>query len=787
MKKRSLLINTFISFALFLVFILVIAFTIFNYNITNYSQYEISESNIGKLKVLRGLNDFLIYSISKDALILSLDSDLNKLYNTIKSQSNIDKSQDTIALESVLQKLNQMVNSNEYVQSIYIYSKNGGYIISSKTGVDDIKNFYDTDWLKYYKHGDSKSFWLNTRIPINENIYKDLSKVNLLSLDTNYVSSFVYPLTKYTTDLEGAIVINVYENKLNYLINNKSKSKDGYVFIVNKKGDVISHIDKGLISKSALNISYMKNILSNNNSEGYLISDVNNKKQLVTYCKSDLNDWYYVGVNSLDLLTSKVTNLRFYTIIAMLSLMVIGVYVYYHVTKKLFNPVNVLIQDIKNQKGLDFNDNDNEFTVLSKAFNTIIKNQNQLSNSFEKNKKNIHDSYLFNLLQGNVEDITDSSLFEEIFPHEHFICFILSIDKYINFRKNFYDEQRYYLKTLILNICKQVFNEAPKCSGIILEKDKIAFIINSNIPEYTTNIKIITAKLNLINIEISKVLDYTISFGIGNQYSTKNELKNSYREAQKALKYKFILGYNCIIYYNEISTKSKEYYFSSTLKEHLINSIDSSSKEVLILEINNIVIKIKADNNLSYDNVSFIFTQLIGIAIRHLLDLNISISDIFGNDFNIYNELNENETIDDVSTWLINIYCHIIDYSNTINSSSKKHIGLIFSYINENYKKDIDINELAEKVGISYTQLRRIFLNTTGENLVSYINNMRISEAKRLLHETNDCILNIALSLGYNNDQSFNRFFRKYEGITAGEYRKINKKNVYNYEFFSCY
>ena len=167
--------------------------------------------------------------------------------------------------------------------------------------------------------------------------------------------------------------------------------------------------------------------------------------------------------------------------------------------------------------------------------------------------------------------------------------------------------------------------------------------------------------------------------------------------------------------------------------------------------------------------------QLLGSTVRYLLDSNISISEVFGNDFNIYKQLLNNETLDDIGLWLAKIYLLIFEYLKKNSKESKKYIDEAIDYIHAKYKTDIDINKLAEALDISYSQLRREFLNETGENMVNYINNLRIEEAKRLLRQTNASIVEIAVSLGYNNDQSFNRYFKKNEGITPGEFRKSNE------------
>ena len=53
-----------------------------------------------------------------------------------------------------------------------------------------------------------------------------------------------------------------------------------------------------------------------------------------------------------------------------------------------------------------------------------------------------------------------------------------------------------------------------------------------------------------------------------------------------------------------------------------------------------------------------------------------------------------------------------------------------------------------------------------------YLNIIRITEAKRLLRETDNQITSCAYNVGYNNIPHFNRTFKQLEGISPKEYRK---------------
>ncbi len=92
-----------------------------------------------------------------------------------------------------------------------------------------------------------------------------------------------------------------------------------------------------------------------------------------------------------------------------------------------------------------------------------------------------------------------------------------------------------------------------------------------------------------------------------------------------------------------------------------------------------------------------------------------------------------------------------------------------------NYKNDISIDIIAEKIGISYSYLRKIFKEKTDKNLFDYINELRINDAKGMLRNTRLTVKEISSQCGYNHERSFSRAFTQYEGVPPGKYRDANK------------
>nr|WP_180562371.1 AraC family transcriptional regulator [Escherichia coli] len=87
----------------------------------------------------------------------------------------------------------------------------------------------------------------------------------------------------------------------------------------------------------------------------------------------------------------------------------------------------------------------------------------------------------------------------------------------------------------------------------------------------------------------------------------------------------------------------------------------------------------------------------------------------------------------------------------------------------------IDIDTLATYSGYSRRHLQRLFLAVTGTGLGEYIRRRRLNRAALLLRLSQRGYQDIALSVGFDSQQSFNREFKKNTGMTPAQYRKKNE------------
>lgn len=100
----------------------------------------------------------------------------------------------------------------------------------------------------------------------------------------------------------------------------------------------------------------------------------------------------------------------------------------------------------------------------------------------------------------------------------------------------------------------------------------------------------------------------------------------------------------------------------------------------------------------------------------------------------------------------------------------------VIDYIAENYRKDISLSELSGIINVCNDHLIRLFKSATNKTPISYIMDLRLQEALKLLLDTDLPITAIASRVGFSNANYMARVFRGGLQMSPTQYRKANRK-----------
>ena len=123
------------------------------------------------------------------------------------------------------------------------------------------------------------------------------------------------------------------------------------------------------------------------------------------------------------------------------------------------------------------------------------------------------------------------------------------------------------------------------------------------------------------------------------------------------------------------------------------------------------------------------------------------------------------------------IFLHIFNTCIAVESTKENSITRIYldfsvNYIKTNLHLPISVNDLCNAIGITQPYLYRIFRQELGLSPKQYILSCKLSEAKKLLINTELSISQIANSVGYENVLEFSKFFSKQTNLSPTAYRE---------------
>lgn len=109
------------------------------------------------------------------------------------------------------------------------------------------------------------------------------------------------------------------------------------------------------------------------------------------------------------------------------------------------------------------------------------------------------------------------------------------------------------------------------------------------------------------------------------------------------------------------------------------------------------------------------------------------------------------------------------------DSKEKEAVSVIDrakEYIDENFRKDISLDDVSREVDISPYYFSKLFKQETGKNFIEHLTEIRLKNARELLQDSQLPIKEICAQSGYSDPNYFSRIFKKYEGVTPSEFRE---------------
>ncbi len=141
-----------------------------------------------------------------------------------------------------------------------------------------------------------------------------------------------------------------------------------------------------------------------------------------------------------------------------------------------------------------------------------------------------------------------------------------------------------------------------------------------------------------------------------------------------------------------------------------------------------------------------------------------------------FRDIAETRRVDDFRAVMQGIFTDLREVVDERQGAEDHRIREIKDYIDKHYDEPLELLDIAERFGLSYSYLSTYFSQTAKEGFTEYVNKIRIRHAKKLLEQKGLPISRIGSMVGYTEHSYFCRVFKRFTSETPSEYRRRMKQ-----------
>jgi AraC-like DNA-binding protein len=509
---------------------------------------------------------------------------------------------------------------------------------------------------------------------------------------------------------------------------------------------------------------------------GFTYTELNGEKVVIVSAKSQVIDWTYNIIIPQYVFFQKVTGLKNVFIFMELIAVIIGILISGFFTYRNYIPIKEIMEAILKKYGGagEIGNVHTEYEYIKSSILSSIDETNSLKSAIEGYKSMLKINLLVRLIKGEVQDREfNGGIFGSLDIHLNFPAFAVMI---LQTPENgtASDNADTDMKKTIENHLNQIPQKPVKSYTIELEPGKYIMILCFSVLSEEEIIQYISEFTGFLEKIYMNRAEDDVRIAVGRLVYDPRQIFNSFRDAdrEQTQKYDYQEGNEAQV--TKSSLSEQIYYYSMDMEVQLSNMARSGNIEDVTGMLEKIYERNFVSLSLSTQMARFLFVAVLNTAFSIIYEMQIELR------YNPMEAVMTANKADDMYHTIQMIFtdiCRLVkEKEKTIKDNEKRNIIV---FIQENlYNMNLSLTLIADEFHMTPSGVYRIIKEQTGEGFVDLVNKYRLCQAKHLLESTNLLVAEIAQKSGYQSDNSFIRAFKKYTGITPGQYREMSIKST---------
>lgn len=711
-------------------------------------RHTIEETNLTKLEQAENYTSERIQELDQLAGRIAYDSKL----------SPYELAHDYYSRNAV-RELNNYKENSAIVEDVYLYYHDDDKVYSS-SGTHSLSTLQNetppfNQWSKQ-----ALTEKLNTE---KQEVRLPKKKPDKKSIENMMVS--LHPVPKSNPQPFGTVMYTIKESVLTNQIDDILGDYQGNTYILDQDGEMVAasendkEIEKSILQK--VDKENTGNELINYSSQDYSIS----------VSKSDVNDWTFISLMNAKQIDNLLLSRKLLFIILLTILLLAGISAAIIFANKQYKPIRNLYEKTRESNKTLPEIKGNELDTINYAIADIIESHENLSNRVLIQKPFARDQLLINLLKGTLQEREDfeallKSLNINMKDGSYFVA-VLYFESL-----NGSEEDMHRREKVVDCLSNENNNHDTLYAVDLLYNDAIALIISTG--EHISHIGEERRRtIYDIQQKVKAMTDSKLVIGIGRPCQDKRYINSSYIEALATVDHRFAVQLGSLIYFEDLAAiKSEEIGYPEENLLKLIYSIKQGDPIVSSEVLQDIFIDISSGQR-STHQIKAICFDIINTVIKTASELGVpscinNVEQLV--DFQSLHQLEQilQETVMDLCS---QVEKKILSYNNQLFKN-------IIDYIHSSYKSyELSLEGISRHFKLSVPYLSRFIKEQVGVTFTHYVFELRLKNVKDELINSNRLIKDIIADVGYTDVSNFSREFKKVEGVTPGQYRRLNRSN----------
>ncbi|MDF2962607.1 MAG: transcriptional regulator, AraC family, partial [Paenibacillus sp.] len=584
--------------------------------------------------------------------------------------------------------------------------------------------------------------------------------------------------------VKGAVVINLNQQALFQSPSIRLVRPGEEIWMVSPDGSLACNITTGLEVPDQ-EFAVVRNKLGSGSAA--FTDRFRNTEYSFTAVTSPYTGWKYVNIiPTVSLYKSGKAIQSFMIFLIVFSIGIAGLFAFF-IALKIYSPIYSLVQLVNNKKGdwggsLPEREN-SELTILFSAFQLLKEKGAEMENQLRENWPVLQQSFLQQLIHEkplhHEERFAKFAYYRlPVTPFGFFVC-VLRIDNYSTYVEKYssFDQSliRYFIAKLGCEIAGNTFQIYP----LHTESRDVILIGNPEVSLSDEHFHRMAEETGeRIAESIKQYLDLTVSIGIGDLRKSAGSISETYQEAMDALERRAFKGLGlvtpCWLLDGRGPADDKFFRRLGELKRDILLQIRTEDPNCLEEELVKLQDAAASAEGLPFPLIQHAFFQLVVEVFQRAAELGLASQ----SEHELAGLQERMLWLETVATVVHFTQAYIRTTNNRFHTEktgeSASVAKQILDYTHINFDKEISLGGIADKLKLDPSYVSRLFRQEVSITFTDYVIALRLAKAKELLQHSTLTVKDIGAMVGYANQRSFNRIFKKYEGVTPGEYREIH-------------